>query len=213
MEKKELNLDILKALSEPLPKAAIQRTKGSVTRKRYDTDGYGYQFAVDRFNNVLGTEWGYSWEVIEKSTGQYKSGQPYISITVSISIWILDPTNTRTHAGGHTSAGFDDALKGAITSGFKKTAAMWGVGRDAYAGTIDDDNKPMPDEHANKEADPETEKIIKKFREKIEGAKTRETLEEVGKEIGDCEIENTVKQGLHAIYVLKMKIFNAEVAK
>jgi hypothetical protein len=37
-----------------------------------------------------------------------------------------------------------DAKKGAFTNALKKAAAMFGVGRQAYEGTIDDDNEPVP---------------------------------------------------------------------
>jgi len=137
--------ETIKKLSEKLSSDAVQRTKKENTRKAYDTDGYGYQFAVDRFNETLGAEWGFKYQVIRDIEGQYKSGQVYHDITVEVSIWVRNPEQPRTCAGGHISASYADALKGAITNGFKKAAAFWGVGRDAYAGTIDDDNKPMPD--------------------------------------------------------------------
>ncbi|KKM17042.1 hypothetical protein LCGC14_1679670, partial [marine sediment metagenome] len=38
------------------------------------------------------------------------------------------------------STTYDDALKGAITNGFKKAAAFWGVAREAYEGSIDPDS-------------------------------------------------------------------------
>jgi hypothetical protein len=50
--------------------------------------------------------------------------------------------NGRACVGGHRSADYSDAVKGAITNGFKKASAFWGVGADAYRGTIDDDNVP-----------------------------------------------------------------------
>jgi len=141
---------ILQKLSTPLPVVAIQKTEGKDTRKGYDTTGYGYMYAIDRFNEELGESWGYNWEIINHEKGSYKSGAPYHDITIKIEIWINDKLNSRSCVGGHTSITYADALKGAITNGFKKTAAFWGVGRDAYAGTIDDDNNPLPDEAKNK---------------------------------------------------------------
>lgn len=38
-----------------------------------------------------------------------------------------------------------DARKGAYTNGLKKAAAMFGCGRQAYEGTLDDDNVPSQD--------------------------------------------------------------------
>lgn len=132
-------------LCKPLPEKAIQRTTKEQTNKPYDTDGYAYQYAVDRFNDVLATEWGYDWSVLHTIEGEYQSGTQFFDITVEVGIWVLDKENVRSHAGSHRAVLYGDALKGGITNAFKKTAAMWGVGRDAYAGLLDDDNKPLPD--------------------------------------------------------------------
>ena len=101
----------------------------------------------------------------------------FIDITVKMSIWINKIfqanndgdikkfyTNSRSNVGGHKAVNYADALKGAITNAFKKTAAFWGVGRAAYAGTIDDDNKPSPDYDKNIE---KTEKVKKEFNGKV----------------------------------------------
>jgi len=137
--------DVLAKLGEPLPESAIQRTKANETRKGYDTDGYGYQAVVDRFNEVLGASWGFSWSILKETAGHYKSGNPYYDITVEVKIWV-EPENIRSCVGGHIATLYADALKGAITNAFKKTAAFWGVGRQAYLGMLDDDNKPLPEE-------------------------------------------------------------------
>jgi hypothetical protein len=47
--------------------------------------------------------------------------------------------------GGHVASSEADARKGAFTNGLKKAAAMFGCGRQAYEGTLDDDN--VPTEH------------------------------------------------------------------
>ena len=155
--------ETIKELSKKLSDDAIQRTDGTKTKKGYSTTGYGYQASVDKFNEVLGEDWNFSWEIIHEEKGNYKSGMPYISITVKVSIGIKDK-QVRSCVGGHTSNNYADALKGAITNGFKKTAAFWGVGRDAFAGTIDDDNQPLPDSDDNK-ADPEDKPDPKKVYE------------------------------------------------
>ena len=141
--------ETIKLLSEKLSNEAVQRTQGKETKKGYDTTGYGYQYAVDKFNDVLGEEWGFDWKIIHQSEGNYKSGTPFNDIVVEVSIWIKDK-KPRSCVGGHTAITYADALKGAITNGFKKTASFWGVGRDAFAGTIDDDNQPLPDSAENK---------------------------------------------------------------
>jgi len=134
--------EIQRRLSAPFPKESIQRTKKEDTKKAYDTSGVGYQFCVNRFNDVLGNQWGYEYKVLHTIEGTFRSGTPYFDITVELTIWCLSPGNGRTLIGGHVSANYADAIKGAVTNAFKKTSAMWGVGREAYEGTLDDDNTP-----------------------------------------------------------------------
>jgi len=139
----------IKKLSAPMPEEAIQRTDKTVTKKGYDTTGYGYQYCVDRLNDVCGEKWGFEWKIIKESEGVYqKSGIDFFSITVRLSIWINDIGNNRACVGGHIGIDYADTLKGAITNAFKKTAAFWGIGGDAFRGTIDDDAN-LPDKHEN----------------------------------------------------------------
>ena len=156
--------DIIKKLSEEMPEMAIQRTRKEDTKKAYDTDGYSYQYCVNRFNDICGKKWGYEWEIINEERGQYKGGMPFIDITVKMFIWVNDSNKVRSNVGGHKAINYADALKGAITNAYKKTAAFWGVGRAAYAGTIDDDNKPSPDYDKNIE---KIEKVEKEFNGKV----------------------------------------------
>jgi hypothetical protein len=135
-------------LSKPLVKNAIQRSKGADTKKGYDTTGYGYQFIVNRFNEVLGIGgWNWSFEEIERAEGQYKSGTKFISITGKATITISLPEGEVSHSeyGGHQSSNLTDALKGASTNALKKTSAFFGVGKDAFEGSIDEDNQDQPE--------------------------------------------------------------------
>ena len=138
-------LEKIKQLGDPLPSNGIQRTNDCQTHKGYDTDGYGVQFCVNRFNEVFGTEWGVVWDILNQEKGSTSKGKPCWEITVKIGIWVLQKENIRWHAGGHISKTHFDALKGAVTNGFKKAAALWGVGRHAYEGALDDDNDPWPE--------------------------------------------------------------------
>ena len=138
---KKLNENIFLKLLEPLEGEAIQKTKKEETRKGYDTIGYGYQYIVNRFNDIFENRWGFNYQIIKEIEGNFKSGQPYYDIIVEMEIWIdNNKENTRKCVGGHISVNYADALKGAITNAFKKTASFWGVGREAYEGSVDDDN-------------------------------------------------------------------------
>jgi hypothetical protein len=142
------NISLYKELSKPLDEKAIQRSKGIDTKKGYDTTGYGYQFIVNRFNEVLGIGgWNWSFEEIERAEGTYKSGIKFISITGKATITLKLPEGEISHSeyGGHQSSNLTDALKGASTNALKKTAAFFGVGKDAFEGSIDEDNQKQPE--------------------------------------------------------------------
>lgn len=148
----ETKRNIYEELSAPLPIEAKQVALNKDTHKGYDTTGQGYQYHVDRFNQVLGvTGWTWAYTVFAEDVEKYSSGKPKYIYTVDVSITIKENSelelkeDTRHCIGGHDAISRADALKGAITNGFKKTAAFFGVGREAYAGELDEDNQPNPD--------------------------------------------------------------------
>jgi len=162
--------DIIKQLTEDITKEAIQKTDKKETHKSYDTAGYGYQWLVDRFNDVLDNNWGFEWDIINDVTGKYKDkiyngktvpGKSYYDITVRLGIWIKNKDNIRYCVGGHIAINYSDALKGAITNAFKKTAAFWGVGAKAFRGQLDDD-AILPESEGNKEDPPNKIELVKK---------------------------------------------------
>ena len=128
----------------------IERTKKEITRKGYDTTGYGYQFIVNRLNEVL-PKYGLHWTTQDeiKLLKEYpsKSGQIYYEYAGRLSLLFLDDlrqvVDARHCYGGHQSSTHADAMKGAFTNAFKKTAALFGVGSEAYEGTIDEDYRPV----------------------------------------------------------------------
>src|SRR3990167_4684723 len=134
--------EIYKKLSAPLPKEAIERASKEITRKGYDTTGFQYQYIVDRFNEVIGEKWNFTYKILKEIEGKFASGQTYYDITCDVGIELKE-IGVKNCVGGHRAGSYADALKGAITNGFKKTAAFWGVGADAYRGTIDEDYRPV----------------------------------------------------------------------
>jgi hypothetical protein len=139
-------------LSAPFPEEAIERTNGNVTGRGYSTTGIKYQFIVNRLNDVLGLG-GYRTEqnvIVRPGTTQ--KGRAVFEATCEILLqlgeWVdgVFVVFAEAHGtGGHTSTIEADARKGAFTNGLKKAAAMCGCGRQAYEGTIDDDNEPAAD--------------------------------------------------------------------
>lgn len=131
--------EVYKKLIAPLPQEAIEHAPKSVTRKGYDTTGYQYQYLVERLNEVLGLGgWSFSFKVIKEEQGVWASGKKYWEITTEVTVELKD-IQKYTCVGGHKSEAYADALKGAITNGFKKTIAFSGLGGEAYKGTIDED--------------------------------------------------------------------------
>ena len=138
-------------LAKELPKDAVEESDGKVTGKGYDTKGYKYQYIVNRLNEVVGFNWSTKQEVKLINTKKAQSGREMYEYIAKVSIVITTPATgatagletVRTCYGGHTSNNHGDAAKGAFTNAFKKTAALFGVGKQAYEGTIpDDDNQP-----------------------------------------------------------------------
>lgn len=151
----EKQAEILKRLMEPFPDDAIQRTNGRITRKGYDTTGYGYQYIVNRLNEVLGLGGWYDEKTYDVTVGETKMGEGKWSaicyLTIYFGEWRTAEDGTmrfvywakRECIGNHTSPGSEgDARKGAYTNAIKKTAALFGCGHQAYLGILDDDNLP-----------------------------------------------------------------------
>ena len=106
--------ELFEKLYANIDKEGIQKTNKKITKKGYDTTGYGYQWIVDRFNDNLGDSWNFEWEIIKELTGQFRNNVSYHEITVKLGIWINNKDNIRYCVGGHTASNYYDAVKGAI---------------------------------------------------------------------------------------------------
>jgi hypothetical protein len=136
-------------LAAPFPESCIQRTDGRTTGKGYSTSGIGYQFVVNRLNEAVGVGgWRTHREITVKeiTTGSgRKAYEAICDLILELGAWIDGEFQVFAESladGGHTSTSEADARKGAYTNGLKKAAAMFGCGRQAYEGTLDDDNLP-----------------------------------------------------------------------
>jgi hypothetical protein len=140
---------IYAALAAPFPEHCIQRTEGRVTGRGYDTTGIGYQHIANRLNEVLGVGgWRAHRSVHVKETLR-SNGRPAFEaicdITLELGEWLNGDFVVFAESladGGHVASSEADARKGAYTNAFKKAAAFFGVGRQAYEGSLDDDNLP-----------------------------------------------------------------------
>ena len=133
---------------EKLPPEAIEKAPKEITRKGYDTTGYQYQYLVNICNEILGlTGWGFDYEIVKDIEGTWGEKQKrFFEVSINLTMWmeVGDTKAERKCAGGHKADLHGDALKGAITNALKKTMAMFGIGKKAYEGTIDDDYTAIP---------------------------------------------------------------------
>ncbi len=141
-------------LSASFPESCIQRTDGKQTGRGYDTTGIAYQFIVNRLNEVLGIG-GFrvhrevTVKPIQRGNGK-AAFEAICDLTLELGEWVNGTFITFAEAvadGGHVSNSESDARKGAYTNAFKKAAAFHGVGKQAYEGTLDDDNIPEDAPH------------------------------------------------------------------
>jgi hypothetical protein len=142
---------VYRQLAAPFADDVIERTKALQTRKAYDTTGIKYQAVVDRFNDVV-TPWGWGYKVVSEEVliaYRSSSGKDMLECIIDIEIDVLG--KKAVHTGNHTAAAKGDARKGAITNALKKCAAMFGVGRQVYLGSLDDDNEPVSEKKAKGE--------------------------------------------------------------
>ena len=144
--------EIYRRLAEPFPEEAIERTRADVTKKGYDTSGIKYQYVVNRLNEVLGVGGFRVTREFALRERQSRSGYPMVEATCDLTMqlgqWVdgqFQPFAEATGTGGHVAASEADAKKGAFTNGFKKVAAFFGCGWEAYAGRLDDDSLPPED--------------------------------------------------------------------
>lgn len=122
----------------------IQRSDANKTGKGYNTTGYGYQWIVDDLNQKFGFGWSLKWKILHVREGKFSNGRDFFEVTVETELYLTPEegrTFMRSNAGGNISGMYSDALKGAIGNGLKKTAAMFGIGSNAFRGEIDEENR------------------------------------------------------------------------
>jgi hypothetical protein len=140
---------IYQQLAAPFPEHCIQRTEGRLTGRGYDTSGIGYQHIANRLNEVLGVGGWRAHRTVNVKEVVRTNGRPAFEaicdITLELGEWVGGDFMVFAESladGGHLASSEADARKGAYTNAFKKSAAFFGVGRQAYEGSLDDDNVP-----------------------------------------------------------------------
>ena len=149
----EAKKSLYKQLSQPFPEEAIERTDGRHTGKGYSTTGIKAQFIINRLNEALGIG---GWRTHRKITVRElttnsgrKAYEAICDLVLELGEWIegnFVPFAEALADGGHVSMSEADARKGSFSNALKKAAAAFGAGRQAYEGTIDDDNVPSDEQ-------------------------------------------------------------------
>lgn len=130
---------------------AVQK---SDIRHDFATVGIGYQWIADRLNTVLGPA---HWRLHDSDIQVFNQADSYRAVA-KVALEIGNPhyvpdravngwevIAVRTAWGSHQAPDYGDALKGAVTNGFKKAAALFGPGHQAFAGLMDDDSPTTGD--------------------------------------------------------------------
>ncbi len=140
---------IYQLLAAPFPEEAIERTDGKLTGKGYSTTGIKYQYVANRLNEVLGVGGWRAHRTVTVKEITRSNGRPAFEaiadVTLELGEWVDGNFVVFAESladGGHIAASEADARKGAFTGAWKKAAAMFGCGRQAYQGSLDDDNIP-----------------------------------------------------------------------
>lgn len=130
---------IYKELIKELPKEALRMIKtedGTVLKM------YGYQFTVNILNEVVGLD---HWQLnlVEDPKQQFVRDQWMVSLFVKLELgnWkegVFIPITSRISFGSGLHNTLGNSLKSALTNAFKKAAAMYGIGKKAYEGLIED---------------------------------------------------------------------------
>lgn len=140
-------MKVYQALAAPFPEEAIERTDGRVTGRGYSTTGIKAQFILNRLNEVLGPGCFRAHRNITVKPVTTPKGRTAFEAVCDLVLelgWWEDGKfivwGEALADGGHTSFSEADARKGSFSNAMKKAAACFGVGRQAYEGTLDDDS-------------------------------------------------------------------------
>ena len=217
-----MNIDdkqkIYTALAAAFPEEAIERTDGRVTGKGYSTTGIKYQYVVNRLNEVLGVGgWRAHRNVTVKeittSSGK-KAHEAICELVLQLGSWVDGEFQVMAEAigdGGHTSMSEADARKGSYTNALKKCAAMFGCGRQAYEGSLDDDNVPQ-DVVPHEVTPPPQPKVHHPTPHRVQPPPPAITLEDKPEESGANTRSRLTAKQLSAIWAICRKIGHEQSA-
>lgn len=197
-------------LIKPLPKEAFHKFTKEETGYETDIISHNYQYAVNRMNEVLGTD---GWFIKEDDVSSIEKNGLY-EVVKKIRVGILERRSDNTQSekwserwsyGGGVSKLLADAHKSAVTNGLKKALAFYGVGKETYEQSIDDDflEKIKVDNKVNAVDE------VKEIKKKIMNCATSEELQKTKSLIEKSRLETKDKTVLVNLFNTKLQSFNS----
>lgn len=130
---------LYKEFTKDLPKEALRI---EVTDKGDNLYIYGYQFIINRLNEIVGLDhWHY--EILKEPDKEKRDTMWWVSMHLRLHIgnWLNGQFSSLTYreafgSGIHESLG--NAQKGAMTNALKKAASMFGIGKKVFEGLVEE---------------------------------------------------------------------------
>lgn len=204
--------EIYQEFIKDIPKEAVKK---GVMEDSVELIMYGYQFAVNILNEVIGmNHWLLSIDD-DRTSADTKNNNYQATVKVSLKLgnWkdgIFIPIVERYSYGSGVHSQKANAIKGAITNGFKKAAAMYGIGKKFYEGLVEDYDideltpKELPGKKVNKVNSSDVKPITEEDKEKTKpieikllNVKTKEDLLAAKKEYDKIKDELSAGQQLY----------------
>lgn len=195
---KEINQkSIYSKLSKPLPKQAFHTFSKEETGFEYDITSHNYQYVVNRLNEVLGLN---NWSITE----DYNQVEPGYNVVKKISLHIRfgDIEAVRWAFGGGKSRDLADAHKAAVTNGLKKAAALFGIGKETYEISLDEEfvESLKPENKVTKASVTEFSELSKK----ILNTSSVDNLEKLRQRVSESKMKLEDKKKLTDVYNKKL---------
>ena len=178
---------------------------------------YGYQYYVNRLNNIVGIRHWHLTElpkynnIYQQERGRYWCAT--VKVKLSLGNWNKDgkfiPIANRLSYGSGVHELRANALKGATTNGFKKTSAMFGIGKKEYEGMIEDYEIPTIFQKVtkkSKEFEVMTDKNLEQTKEietLLMNAKCKNDFDNAKNEFERIKSQFTAKQMKYLIWLFE----------
>jgi len=141
-------IDLPEVYAEFIKDIPQEALRTEITDKGEKFSIYGYQFIVNRLNEIVGMD-HWNSEILGDLDKEKKGDLWWVSLKLRLSLgnWIngnFVPIVYRDAFGSGISDSLGNAEKGASTNGLKKAAGLFGIGKKAYEGLIEEFDNVNP---------------------------------------------------------------------